>query len=136
MGTILRIILRKEFFIFYFALGLAFFLIFLGFVANASCEKSIFLTVGLMTGSDPNDFKDTIEPYKFIWVLAWAIHIVSWLFIPAVIGLILTNTAEQIKHEERLGTALDIYLQEEGIAPQFLNDVKAEINSQLKAFKE
>ena len=96
MRIIQCVFLSKWFFIIYFLLGLIYFFAFPSFVTGISCEKSIFVTLALMTGSDPFTFKDTIESHIVIWILSWLIHIASWLFIPALIGIVVNEAAKKI----------------------------------------
>lgn len=110
LNKIVHFILGKWFFVAYFSLGVIHFVVSRFSVAAMTWINSFFITLGLMTGSDPYSFKDIIEPNLFIWIMAWLIHVGSWLLIPALIGLLVNDAAQDIKNEQKLRTALDGFL--------------------------
>jgi hypothetical protein len=132
--TMLRLLLSKWFFIAYFGLGLIYFLVFPLAIPNISCENSFFTTLALMTGSDPYSFASTIEAYKAIWGLAWIIHVGSWLLIPALVGLIVSEVAEDIKHERHLQDATMELIREAGVQPEQIDSVEAELQKELSTW--
>jgi hypothetical protein len=128
--------LSKWFFIAYFALGILHFVVYKLYIPAATPGKSFFMTLGLMTGSDPYSFKDVIEPYLFTWILAWVIHVGSWLLIPALIGLLVNDAAQEVRSQHRLVRALDSLLRDAGIEQDELSPITAELRSQIDKIAE
>lgn len=100
LNPVVRAILGKWFFVAYFVLGIIHFFVFPRRINWMTWDKSFFVTVGLMTGSDPYSFKELLEPNGFTWILAWLIHVTSWLLIPALIALVITEAKDDIKKDQ------------------------------------
>lgn len=109
-------------------------------VPDAAWCDSFFITLGLITGSDPYTFQDRIREYQLLWSLAWLIHIGSWLLIPALIGLVIGDVAEEMKKEQRFRTALDELMREIGIkpheAPKLVEQLRTELDNMVNASKK
>lgn len=131
LEKVVYFILGRWFFAAYFSLGAIYFVVFGFCVATMTWAKSFFITLGLMTGSDPYSFKDLIEPHLFTWIMAWLIHIASWLLIPALIGLLVNNAAQDIKRQQNLRMAIGGLLQEVGVKPEDLSQLTAELHRKL-----
>jgi hypothetical protein len=116
-------ILGRWFFVVYFSLGIVNFVVSRFCVPRMSWINSFFITLGLMTGSDPYSFKDILEPDLLIWIMAWLIHVGSWLLIPALIGLLVTDAAQDIKNEQNLRIALDGFLRDAAKAAGVRKDI-------------
>lgn len=129
---LLQFLLGKWFFGIYFAIGLAYFISFPMASTDISWPNSFVTTLGLMTGRDPYSFKASIENSRFFWSLAWIIHITSWLFIPALISLIVTNAADDIKKTERLKRSLGELLLETGIPSDNLDELVSQIQNDIE----
>lgn len=133
LEKVARFILGTWFFISYFALGAIYFVVSWLFLAMMTCAKAFFTTLGLMTGSDPYSFKDLIEPYPLLWILAWLIHIASWLLIPALVGLLVNDVAQDIKRQQGLRIALSGFLQEAGVRQEDLSQLTVKLHRELDA---
>jgi hypothetical protein len=129
---LLQLLLGKWFFGMYFAIGLIYFILFPLAITGVSCTNSFFTTLSLMTGSDPYSFKDSIEKHKILWSLAWIIHIASWLFIPALISLIVTNAADDIKKAGRLQRSLMELVIEAGVRSEDAAELVSQMENELK----
>jgi hypothetical protein len=132
----IRLILSKWFFIVYFALSLVCFSALPLLVSWIGLAKSFFLTLALMTGSDPYSFKEIIEPHGFIWGLAWLIHLASWLLIPAIIALVITEAKEDIKKDQVLRTRVRELLLRSGVSEEDLADATTAFLSEIEAFMD
>jgi len=135
LNTILRAILGKGFFIAYFALGIIHFIALprsVGWrVPWLTWDKSLFVTLGLMTGSDPYSFKELLEPHVFIWILAWLIHVTSWLLIPALIALVITEAKDDIKQDKSIQRGIREWLIAAQVPPDKLAAATDEISSEI-----
>jgi len=134
--AILHFFLGKWFFILYFLLGITCFVILPLGIGDVSPAKSGFLTLALMTGSDPYSLKDTIESCKPIWSLAWIIHTGSWLLIPALIGVLINGAAEDIKSQRRLQIALKDLFEELGVKPEDIPELSSEVSELITEFQK
>ena len=136
LEKVVHFILGRWFFAVYFSLGAIYFVVFRLSVCTMTWVKSLFITLGLMTGSDPYSFKDTIEPYLLIWLLAWLIHIASWLLIPALIGLLVSDAAQDIKRERALQKGFNELLIEAGVSqenlPRFEDTLRGKLDEMIK----
>ena len=112
MGSLIRAVLSKWFFIVYFILGISYFVVFPLIVPWISWQKSLSVTLSLMTASGPYSFKEIIEPHGSLWLLAWLIHIASWLLIPALISLLITEAKEDIRRDQVADKAFEHVLLE------------------------
>jgi hypothetical protein len=137
---LIRFFLSRWFFVVFFIFGLIYFVAFPIAIADTSYGRSFVTTLALMTGSDPYTFKDTIEANMVIWGLAWLIHIGSWLLIPALISLVVTNIAEDIKNEQRLQRGLRDFFIQAGVKKEDLDALatksKAELDRIIKDAEE
>jgi hypothetical protein len=134
--NILNLLVSKWFFLMYLALGVCHFVAFPMRVGNTSFGQSLFVTLGLMTGSDPYTFKETIESHTLIWAIAWIMHVASWLLIPALVGLIINNAAEHIKTQQSLQIAMKDVLDEVGVPKGDLDAAANEIGKLIDDFKK
>ena len=136
LEKVVHFILGRWFFAVYFSLGAIYFVVSRFFVCTMTWAKSLFITLGLMTGSDPYSFKDAIEPYLLIWLLAWLIHIASWLLIPALIGLLVSDAAQDIKRQRALQMGLSKLLTEAGVSqedlPRFEDMLRGNLDEMIK----
>lgn len=130
--TILQIVLGKWFFLVYFVFGLVYFVVSALTVPCTSWPDSFFTTLGLLTGSDPFSFKESIESHQVVWGLAWIIHIGSWLLIPALVGLLISDISDDIKREQRLQKSLTNFVIEAGVSPQEASELVSELRSELE----
>jgi hypothetical protein len=133
LEKVVHFILGRWFFVAYFSLGAINFVVSWLSLTTMTCAKSFFITLGLMTGSDPYSFKDLIEPYLSVWILAWLIHIASWLLIPALIGLLVNDAAQDIKRQQGLRMALGSFLQAAGARKEDLPHLTATLHRELDA---
>jgi len=131
LNKLLHFFLSKWFFISYFSLGVSYLVVSRLTVAATAWAQCFFMTLGLMTGSDPYSFKDAIGPNSLTWVLAWPIHIGSWLLMPALIGLLVNDAAQGIKNQQRLQIAIARFLQAAGIKEVDLSEFTAKLHGQL-----
>lgn len=133
---ILRAVLSGWFLLLYFGVGVIFFVAFPGAVSWIEYTKSLTVTLGLLTGSDPYSFKEIVEPHAFLWGLAWVIHVASWLFIPALIALVIADAKEDINKERSLKDGLNQLARELKIKnekiPEVTNTILGEIETWLK----
>jgi hypothetical protein len=136
MKALLYSILSKWFFVGYFVLGLICFFAFPSILSWVTWSKSFFITLGLMTGSDPYSFKDHIESYGFVWVLAWMIHIASWLLIPALVALVITETKTKLKDQQQLERGLRDWVIRSGAQERDVDRVTAELLGQINEPKK
>lgn len=103
---LLRIFLGRWFFVAYFLLGLLHFALATSMVSGSAPSDVIFVTLGLLTGSDPFSFGVEVKSHLSIWCLAWLIHVGSWLIMPALIGLLIGEVAEEINNRTILKVSL------------------------------
>jgi hypothetical protein len=85
-----------------------------------------------MTGGDPYTFKPIIGSYFILWFLAWLIHIASWLLIPALIGIVITDAADNIKREQLLHKSLNDFLTQLGIPSQDASELVPELEAKIE----
>lgn len=106
--SILQCLLGKPFFIAYFFLGIIFFALAPCLVPGSSLNDSFFVTLALMTGSDPYSVEPPLplKQTQALWCLSWLIHVTSWLLIPALIGVVINDAAEELKEVQDLHTAI------------------------------
>jgi hypothetical protein len=97
----IEVLLGPAFFYIYFVLGVIFFVLTPIFIGTESWGKSLFLAVGLMTGSDPFTFEARIAQCWGIWMLAWIIHVASWLFMPILAGIVINNVIAYISQTRK-----------------------------------
>jgi len=137
---IVKAVLSGWFLLFYFAAGVIFFVAFPRTVSWVGYPKSFTVTLGLLTGGDPYSFKEVVEPHAFIWGLAWVIHVASWLFIPALIALVIADAKEDINKERSLKDGLNQLARELKIKnekiPEVTNSILGEIENWLRELKE
>jgi hypothetical protein len=136
IGSLIRAILSKWFFLVYFGLGLVYFFVFPLTVTWIEPVKSFFVTLALMTGSDPYSFKEVLESHGFVWALAWLIHITSWLLIPALIAIVIGEAKEEIKNEQELEKGLRQLLAEAGGDQGDVKELRGVIDKAMKDFKK
>ena len=133
---ILSLVLGKWFFGLYFLLGLVYFVALPLTSVEASWLKSFFLAIGLMTGTDPSSYKDTLEPHSFFWALAWLMHITSWLLIPALISIVIGGAAIDIKRGQGFRRDLEYLLIEAGVrahdAPALAAKIREAFEKKMK----
>lgn len=131
MHGLLKIVLGKYFFITYLGLGVIYF-----FVSALDCLEnkattSFFYTLGLLTGGDPFSLNQTFESHPYTWSLAWIIHIGSWLFIPALVGAIISSAADDLRKERDLKSSLISAAKALGIPeneiPEFIAEIEKEV---------
>ena len=132
LNTVLRAILGKWFFVAYFVLGVIHFIVFAQRINWITWDKSLFVTVGLMTGSDPYSFKELLEPNGFIWILAWLIHVTSWLLIPALIALVITEAKDDIKKDQSIKTGIREWLIAVGVPQDKLPAATDEVSGAIE----
>lgn len=41
----------------------------------------------MLTGGDPKSLDEVIRDDRRVWVCAWVVHLIAWLYIPAVVGI-------------------------------------------------
>jgi hypothetical protein len=113
--------------------GVAFFLLLPWLNPAVSWAEALSLSVGLLTGSDPyqltrwlrpSDVPDAIGAPGAAWLFAWVLHTQSWLVIPALFAIVLSETAEltELEHRRlgetrRLTNRLINEITEEAISP-------------------
>jgi hypothetical protein len=136
LNIVLRAILGKGFFVAYFVLGIIHFIALPRSVywriPWITWDKSFFMTLGLMTGSDPYSFKELLEPHVFIWILAWLIHVASWLLIPALIALVITEAKDDIKKDQSIQRGIHDLLIAAGVSQDSLAAASDEITSEIE----
>ena len=115
---ILEVIFGKWFFITYFLFGILAGPMLYQTIPTITIEDACFMTIGLMTGSDPYSFTSAIRPHFFLWNLTWAIHIASWLFLPALVRVIVSKAAEDIRKDQILRASIHQWLSEAGVAEE------------------
>lgn len=126
-----KFLLSTWFFRIYFFLGALYLILSPLIVSDATVRAALFQTMGLMTGSDPYSFKG-IESHGLLWILAWLIHIASWLLIPALIAIVIGDAKEDIKNEQELEKALRLMLDEAGGNPDDAKELRALIDQAMK----
>jgi len=131
-SKLLRWLFSKWFFVTYFALGLVYYLSLPLILGNLRYRDAAFQTVGLMTGSDPFTFSKDIETNVFVWLLAWLIHLLSWLLIPALIALVVTDARDEIQKTQRLNSDLARLAAEAGFNQEEIPVVLKELNSEME----
>lgn len=117
VSKLLHCFVNKWFFAAYFASGVLYFIFALYTIPCLTVRKLSFITLALMTGSDPYTFLEIIGVNLSSWTLAWVLHIGSWLLIPAIIGVLVNDAAQDIKEQQRLQLVMRDYLIEVGIKP-------------------
>lgn len=116
----LRFFLNPRFLLVYLSIGLLYFAILPWLVGSLSYGQAFFIVLGLLTGGDPYSFKTTVESSNVAWGLAWLIHIASWLIIPILVGMALTEAAVRMKVERRreLVTSLKAWAKASGLSEE------------------
>ncbi len=130
-----KFLLSRWFFRIYFFLGALYLILSPLIVSDATLRAALFQTMGLMTGSDPYSFKG-IESHGLLWILAWLIHIASWLLIPALIAIVIGDAKEDIKNEQELEKTLRLMLEEAGHNPDDAKELRALIDQAMKTTKK
>jgi hypothetical protein len=85
-----------RFFVGYAVAGLVYFVVLL-ISLSPPVGDAVSMTVGLLTGGDPYEIRNPIEKCWATWVGAWLLHTVSWVFVPALIGLLVTQAAARME---------------------------------------
>ena len=91
-----------RFLLVFLILGAIYFILLSISLGDSSFGRSFTVTVGLMTGSDPMSLVgvDGVDVNRATWIGAWIIHFVGWLFVPALVGYLVSQVV--VKLEERL----------------------------------
>jgi hypothetical protein len=110
-----KLLFSKWFFLSYFALGLIHFIGFPFVVKYGAWNESLVVTTALMTGTDPYSLKEPLQSHSFIWILAWVLHVATWLLIPALISIVITDAKEDIKKDQSLRRRLRAWLLASGV---------------------
>lgn len=122
----------KWFFLTYFGLGVAHFVAFPLVTRQATLKTSLFQTIGLMSGSDPYIFKEATQSYLTIWTLGWLIHIASWLFIPGLIALVITDARDEIRKKQSLDAGFASLAGDAGVKHEDIPGVVEELNAEVE----
>lgn len=123
---VFNFLLSPAIFVAYAVLGLVFLLSAVFFKGTACFADFLWITIGLMTGSGPFTFKDTISSPFLLWFLAWPLHISSWLVIPALVGMLISRAAEDIKKQQALTASVMDLLRDLGVPDDKLSQTTEE----------
>jgi hypothetical protein len=118
----------KWFFRLYFGSSAVFLIVFPIVVPATSIRTAVFDTLGLMSGSDPFAFKSEIENHLGLWVIAWLIHVASWLLIPALIALVVAEARDEIKKTQSLDDGFAALARDAGVTGSEIRNTVKELN--------
>ena len=112
LGAFLRLLLSPKFFFGYLLLGLGYFLWIPYVIHDVDYGEAFFVTLALLTGSDPYSLSPNgttpLKSYMLLWAVSWLIHVCSWLILPGIVGVIVSNTMEQAENERARQWRADI----------------------------
>jgi hypothetical protein len=128
----LRALFSKWFFGVYFALSVAYLIASPLMVSDENLREVLFKTLGLMSGTDPFTFRAEIESHLTLWILAWLIHIASWLLIPALIAIVIADAKDEIMNEKAFVSTLGDILRKSGKDPKLAQELRRIIDQKMK----
>jgi hypothetical protein len=131
----LKWLFSKWFFAVYFGLSASFLIASFLMNRDVTYGPLLFQTLGLMSGSDPFTFRSEIEPHVMLWILAWLIHVASWLLIPALIAIIIAETKEEIMNEKAFVGTLGDILRNFGRDPKGARELREILDEGIKKLK-
>jgi hypothetical protein len=134
-SAFLRLLFSKWFFRIYFALSGAYLIAVPLMVSEATFRAVLFQTLGLMSGTDPFTFSLEIERHLSLWILAWLIHVASWLLIPALVAIVIGDVREDIKRGQALEKTVGQMLLELGRDPDDAKTLGKLIDQAVKKMK-
>jgi hypothetical protein len=84
------------------------------------------IALDLFTGTAPVEYQSDLESHAWLWGLGWFVRVLSWVFIPTVIGIFVGQFAGRLEAEARVArftaSAQEVG-KEHGIDPKEMQDV-------------
>jgi len=106
VASLLTFFVSPWFLVCFLVAGLAYWLLLPSLVLGLSYSDAFFLALGVMTGGDPYQLTGTLYVSGTAWLGAWILHVVSWLIIPVLAGMVFADMERRL-HLQRVRQVQD-----------------------------